>query len=120
MQIIHKTTGEVLATITANHSMTLDEAVSLASLKIMQEGEKDGYEYEDLELVTSLDDYKKDLFGSMVDDFMADHPEYSDLMIGEAEKDESGNWVAYAEDDRSTYILHDCGGNILLDYIGTK
>lgn len=63
---------------------------------------------------------KKSSFELMVDDFMADHPEHSDLLIGEAEKDESGNWVAYAEDDRSTYILHDCGGNILLDYIGTK
>ena len=68
-----------------------------------------------------MEDYKKDLFELMVDDFIADHPEYSDLLIGGAEKDESGNWVSYAEDDTKIYLLHDSGGgNIALDYVATK
>lgn len=106
--------------------MTLDEALDLTPwLKVMETEEDrengDGYEYEDLELVTSLDDYKKELFELMVDDFLADHPEHSDLLIGNAEKDESGNWIAYAEDDTCTYILHDNDdGNIALDYVGRK
>lgn len=57
----------------------------------------------------------------MVDDFMADHPEHSDLLIGEVEKDESGNWVSYAEDDTYIYLLHDTGDvNIVLDYVAAK
>lgn len=68
-----------------------------------------------------MEDYKKDLFELMVNDFMAYHPEYSDLLIGEAEKDESGNWISRAEDDACIYLLHDTGdGNIALDYVATK
>lgn len=125
MQIINVTTGEVLATIITNHSMTLDEALNLTGLKVMRTEEDyekgDGLEYEDLDLVASVDDYKKALFESMIDDFMADHPEYSDLLVGEVEKDESGDWVSYAEDDTHIYILHDTSdGNIALDYVATK
>lgn len=124
MQIINVTTGEVLATIITNHSMTLDEALNLTCLKVMRTEEDyeegDGLEYEDLELVTSVDDYKKALFESMIDDFMSDHPEHSDLLIRETEKDKSGNWISYAEDDNNTYILHNRDSNIVLDYIGTK
>lgn len=125
MEIINVKTLEVLATIITNHSMTLDEALGLTCLNVMQTEEDyengDGLEYKDLELVTSLDDYKKDLFESMVDDFMDYHPEHSDLLTGEAERDESGDWVSYAEDDTHIYLLHDTGdGNIVLDYFAAK
>ena len=68
-----------------------------------------------------MEDYEKDLFEIMIYDFMADHPEYSDLLIGGVEKDDSGGWVSYAEDDTKIYLLHDTGdGNIALDYVATK
>lgn len=64
---------------------------------------------------------QKKEYESMLNDWMADHPEYSNLVIGDVEKDESGNFVAYATDDKCTYVLHDYGdGNIFLDYIGNK
>lgn len=53
--------------------------------------------------------------------FMDYHPEHSDLLIGEAERDESGDWVSYAEDDTHIYLLHNTGdGNIVLDYFAAK
>ena len=61
MQIINKCTGEVLATVkVSGHSISLDEALSLTSLKVMQTEEDrengDGVEYEDLDLVYGVDD----------------------------------------------------------------
>lgn len=66
----------------------------------------------------------KNEFEIMIADFLADHvSEYSDDPLTHVEiKWEKGwGWVCYAEDSRSSYILHDGGdGNILIDYIGTK
>lgn len=65
--------------------------------------------------------YDKWVFEIMIENWLTDHPENYDLSIGEPEKDKSGNWIAYAETNKSTYILYDRGnGNIALDYIDTK
>ena len=54
MKIIQKSTGKVLADITTNHSMTLDEALELTDIKVMRTEEDfqdgDGYDWEDLDI----------------------------------------------------------------------
>jgi hypothetical protein len=48
-------------------------------------------------------------------------PEYDNLEIGEPEIGEDGNWIATAEDEKTTYSLTDDGaGNIVINYMGTK
>lgn len=55
MKIIQKSTGEVLAEIVTNRSMTIDEACALMDIKIMRTAEDfqngDGYDIDDLEMV---------------------------------------------------------------------
>ena len=55
MKLIVKSTSEVLANITTNHRMTIDEACDLMDIKIMKTEEdymnEDGYYIEDLDLV---------------------------------------------------------------------
>lgn len=54
MKIILKETGETLATIITNHSMTTDEACELAGIELMKTSEDyqngDGYDINDIEL----------------------------------------------------------------------
>jgi len=54
MKIINKLTGETLATIITNRSMTIEEACNLMDIKIMQTQEdydnEDGYDIESLEM----------------------------------------------------------------------
>lgn len=55
MKIIQKSTGEVLAEIITNRSMTIEEACALMDIKIMRTEEDfqngDGYDVDDLEMV---------------------------------------------------------------------
>jgi hypothetical protein len=64
----------------------------------------------------------KDDFIAMINDWQADKaPEYDDLVIGEPEIGEDGEWIAIAEDEKCVYILSDDGdGNIVINYDGTK
>lgn len=64
----------------------------------------------------------KDDFMEMIRDWQSDNAEeYGELEITEAETDEAGNIVAYAEDKNNTYSLTDDGtGNISINYMGTK
>ena len=54
MKIIQKSTGNVLANIITNRSMTIEEACELMDIKIMRTEEdynnEDGYDIEDLEM----------------------------------------------------------------------
>jgi hypothetical protein len=55
MKIIQKSTGEVLAEIITNRSMTIEEACALMDIKIMRTEDDyqngDGYDIEDLEML---------------------------------------------------------------------
>ena len=55
MKIIQKSTGEVLAEIITNRSMTIEEACALMDIKIMRTEEDyqngDGYDIDDLVMV---------------------------------------------------------------------
>ena len=56
MKIINTTTGEAIAEITTNHSMSIDEAISLMGWtveddgELTSDGESVGAYYEDLEM----------------------------------------------------------------------
>lgn len=54
MKIINKTTGETLASIIANHGMTIEEACALAEIKIMRTEEDydlgEGYDIDEIDL----------------------------------------------------------------------
>ncbi|MDP4224774.1 MAG: hypothetical protein Q8910_00190 [Bacteroidota bacterium] len=63
----------------------------------------------------------KEDFLEMIRDWKADHsPEMDDLEIDEV-KNEYGEWLAYAHDEKCMYQLSDEGnGNITINYLGTK
>ena len=63
----------------------------------------------------------KDDFMEMIRDWQADNTEYDDLVIDEPEIDEdTGKWEAIAHDANTSYIMFDDGGNIIINYLGTK
>jgi len=67
--------------------------------------------------------YNKETFEEMIRDWKADNsPEYGDLEIIEIEfLEDTQEWVAVAEDDKSSYSLTDDGlGNIVINYSGTR
>lgn len=53
--VVLKSTGEELGKVLTNHSMTDDEIIELAGIKVMRTEDDymsgDGYDYEDLEIV---------------------------------------------------------------------
>jgi len=65
--------------------------------------------------------YNKDMFASMIEDFIADGaPEYDDLEVDEP-RYEDGRWIADAQDTTTTYTLTDDGeGNIAINYSATR
>lgn len=67
--------------------------------------------------------YSKETFGEMIHDWMADaSPAHDNLIILWDEiTNDNGEWIAIAEDDKTTYCLTDDGtGNIVINYLGTK
>jgi hypothetical protein len=69
------------------------------------------------------DGFTKDDFKEMIRDFIVDHaPEFDDLEIYEYELDtDSGEWIAYARDEKTTCSISDDGtGNLAINYIGTR
>ena len=64
----------------------------------------------------------KDDFMGMIRDWQADNaPEYDDLEIYEPEIDEdTGRWEVIAHDANTSYVISDDGGNIMINYLGTK
>jgi hypothetical protein len=64
--------------------------------------------------------YSKETFEEMIRDWKADNaPEYDNLEITSIEFVD-GEYVATAEDEKSTYSLMDVSGNIVINYLGTK
>ena len=61
-------------------------------------------------------------FMEMIRDWQADNaPEYNDLEINEPEIDEdTGKWEAIAHDGKTSYIITDDDGNIIINYLGAK
>lgn len=66
-------------------------------------------------------EYGKEDFEEMIRDWQADNaPNYDDLEVDEI-KQEEGEWVAYAQDEKHTYTLTDDGtGNITINYSATR
>jgi hypothetical protein len=109
---------EVVATIEGESN---EECESKASEEY---GDTDiyGWTYTDIENNFTTK-YDKDGFLEMVKDWKADNaPEMDDLEIKEIEIDEeTGNWVAYAQDEKTAYTLNDDGhGNITINYSGSR
>jgi len=68
-------------------------------------------------------EYDKEDFKEMIKDWKADNsPEMDDLEVIEIEfLEDTQEWVAVAEDDKSSYSLTDDGlGNIVINYSGTR
>lgn len=68
---------------------------------------------------------KKETFEMMVEEYLADRPELTEgdspLTVIEYYQDEdSGDWRALAEDEKTTYELRAVGDEIILEYLGTK
>jgi hypothetical protein len=62
----------------------------------------------------------RDDFEEMIKDWQADHaPEYDDLEIDDINF-EDGRWIAVAHDKEHTYQLSDEGGDIIINYLGTR
>jgi len=68
-------------------------------------------------------EYDKEDFKEMIKDWQADNsPEMDDLEIIEIEfLEDTQEWVAYIDDNKSSYSLTDDGtGNIVINYSGTR
>lgn len=62
----------------------------------------------------------KDDFEEMVRDYITDNSEQMEDLIIDSTEQVDGTWITYANDSKTSYMLHDDGiGNIKIEYLGT-